>query len=396
MRLITSLLCGVVSVFFFSSSAFALKTWQGKQRAVIILLEWGNNPAVVTKATVEETFFADNKLSLKQFFQENSVGTFEMTGKVLDWRHTEETFNPNDGCDLNNIVRIAWDIFREGINIGDFDTDRNNKIDNLFIIHSGRIASDRVGPECTFTEFDEADHTIVFQSQGLGSVGMLIPIGFYIHEGGHGYYDLPDLYSDHYHGQYGVGMWGMMGLGAWGVRNDIKREDLFRYPSHFEPLSKIKIGWLKPRIVNTTQKNVALRPVEKTGDIVSVPIKSGTNLYLEYRSPVGFSTEHKGHGLLIWKNYDLIQADGRDDLNNGNNLGYRPLPPISENFGDASDPFPGSLQIKSYTASGVRIENIVQTAEQITFDVIYSSGDEKEPIPYLDPIVPTYSGQEKL
>ncbi|MBI3541732.1 MAG: hypothetical protein HY075_00440 [Deltaproteobacteria bacterium] len=237
-------------------------------------------------------------------------------------------------------------------------------------MHSGRISSDRVGPSCTFTTFKQANHTVVFQSEGLGSIGDRIPIGFYLHEAGHGYFGFPDLYADHYHGHYGIGMWGMMALGAWGTNNQLARGDLFRYPSHFEPYSKAAIGWVTPRVV-TRSEHVVLKPVEGTGDVVAVPVDNDTSYYLEYRSATGFSAGHAGHGLLVWKNYDLVQADGRDDLNHGHNLGYRPLPPINENFGDDSDVFPGSLGVTRFEDREARVslENITQYADRIELDV---------------------------
>ena len=67
----------------------------------------------------------------------------------------------------------------------------------------------------------------------------------------------------------------------------------------------------------------------------------------------------------------LIQADGRDDLEHGTDRGVRPLPPIDENFGDASDPYPGSLEVQSMTDSvtGVRLTRIRREGTSVRFDV---------------------------
>ena len=345
--------------------------WQGKQRAVVLLLEWKNQPAKHSAAEVNEVFFGEGKSSVRDFLKENSAGTADLTGDVRNWLRTEQTWNGSASCDLDQIVNEAWQKFSRSINIADYDSDHDGKIDNLFIVHSGRISSDRVGPDCAFTESSLANHTIVFQSEGLGSIGQQIPIGFYLHEAGHAYFGFPDLYADHYHGHYGIGMWGMMGLGAWGTDNRIRREDMFRYPSHFEPYSKVQIGWITPHVVNKTTQHVSVRAVETSGDIVAIPVGSNTSYYLEYRSAQGFSRDHRGHGLLIWKNYELIQADGRNDLDHGNNLGHRPVPPNDENFGDDSDPFPGSGNVTFYEDrdAHVRIENIAQYADRVEFDV---------------------------
>ena len=370
--------------FLFCGSAQALDAWRGHQKALVVLVEWNDRTPNVQLAQSQQTFFDTTTMSLKSFFQENAHGAFDLTGDVMDWRRSNRAWSSAAGCNLDPIVSEAWRLFGSDIDVSAYDSDGNGKIDNFFIVHSGRIGSDRVGPDCTFTTSNHADFTVVFQSEGLGSVGEAIPIGFYIHEGGHGYYNLPDLYSDHYHGRYGIAMWGMMGLGAWGVRNDIGTEDLFRFPAHFEPLSKVRIGWAQPRIINQTTRQVEIAAMEDATDIVVVPLGGGINYYLEYRSDRGFSAGHLGHGLLIWKNYTLIQADGRDDLNNGTSLGRRPLPPISENFGDASDPFPGSLNITSYAepSTGVRFENIVQTNDHIILDIVITG----EVRPYTLPL----------
>ncbi len=348
-----------------------VRNWLGKQRALVLSVEWSGTPAVVSQRTLEETFFNRGQSSLRDFFLENSVGTFDLTGTVLPWRTSSKTWHPNQGCDIDPIVAEAWKLFSKDVKISDHDSDHNGKIDHLFIVHSGRIGSDRVGPDCVFTDSKMADETAVFQSQGVGSMGGSIPIGFYIHEAGHKLYGFPDLYADHYHGQYGIGMWGMMGLGCWGTNNFVSAVDLFRYPGHFEPKSKIQIGWVKSRLVTKSQTGLSLKPVEQTGDIIEIPMGNGDSYYLEYRSDQGFSHGQRGHGMLIWKDYDVMQADGRDDLNHGHNLGYRPLPPNDENFGDDSDVFPGALGITSYVDAefGISIQNIVQTDSEIRFDV---------------------------
>jgi M6 family metalloprotease-like protein len=374
--------------------AHALTAWRGDQRALVLLVQWSNVASTVTAADVDATFFDETTQSMRAFFQENAQGAFDLTGDVMDWRRSTRAFNATAGCDLDPIVAEAWRLFGADVDVSSYDADGDGKIDNLFVVHSGRIGSDRVGPECTFTSSSRANYTAVFQSQGIGSIGTAIPFGFYIHEGGHGYYNFPDLYADHYHGRYGIGMWGMMGLGCWGVRNDIEQSELFRYPGHFEPLSKIRIGWTSPRVVNRTTRQVTIEPVEATNDIVAVPVSSGTNYYLEYRSDRGFSAGHHGHGLLLWKNYTLVQADGRDDLNHGNSLGRRPLPPIAENFGDATDPFPGANGVTSYEdrSAGIRFENITQTDDAITLDIVITT----EGLPYTEPVIAEFRAPWEL
>lgn len=383
---------GLLMIAFFAPTSLAqapLRPWQGHQRALVLLIEWSNRPMTVDPADVEATFFGTDgsSTSMKDFFQENTHGAFELSGDVLPWRRSALPWNPSADCSLGPIVDAAWRLFAGQFNVSDYDSNGDGKVDNLFVVHSGRISSDRVGPECTFVSDARSNFTAVFQSQGLGSIGSAIPIGFYLHEGGHGYYNLPDLYADHYNGRYGIAMWGIMGLGAWGVRHDISTDELFRFPAHFEPYSKVQIGWVTPRVISTTTRHVQLKPIETNADIIRVP-SGNASYYLEYRSDYGFSAGHLGHGLLLWKNHTLIQADGRDDLNHGTPQGRRPLPPILENFGDDSDPFPGSLGVTTYsnTRDGVRFENIEMTPEMITLDIVITNAAATDLSDrYLDP-----------
>ncbi len=80
-----------------------------------------------------------------------------------------------------------------------------------------------------------------------------------------------------------------------------------------------------------------------------------------------------GHGLLVWRalpdrHLELLQADGRDDLSNGTDLGARPLPPIDENFGDDSDPFPGSLSITELDA-GIQLQDIRHDGDAVIVSI---------------------------
>ena len=368
----------VLFIVFLSALAFGgiskdeLHPWKNQKKVLVLLLEWSDRPSSINVSEVEEAFFGES-LSLKKFFHENSSGTYDISGEVMPWRSSSLKWEELSSCQLNTIVQEAWQVFSSDIEISSYDSDSNGKIDHLFILHSGRIRarSDMESP-CVFMNFSKADHTAILQSQGAWIYGNHVPIGYYLHEAGHQYFNLPDLYGDHHHGHYGIGMWGIMGLGAWGVHNQIPTEDMFRYPSHFEPKSKEVMGWGHFQYIDSRVENVTLRPVETSGDIVVVKnLQGGENFYLEYRSAQGFSENYLGHGLLIWKGYKLVQADGRDDLNSGTDLGRNPTPPIDENFGDASDPFPGSGDVRYYhdQETGIILKNIRLEEGVVKLDV---------------------------
>ncbi len=359
------------------------KQWLGKQRALVLLVEWRNKEANVDVREVEDTFFGEGTKSLREFFTEGSAGKFDLSGDVRPWKRSSKHWFGFLGCNAKRLSDEAWRLHGPEVDISDYDADNDGKIDHLFVVHSGRISKDRVGPDCVFrwSGTDYANHVAVFQSQGLGSKGNKVPIGFYLHEAGHGYFALGDYYGKHKHGKYGSGMWGMMALGCWGPHNQIPVDDLFRYPVHFEPASKLRIGWADPLVVTADRQRVRLRPVELTNDVAVIPVDKYNSYYLEYRTPRGFSKELPGHGLLLWQNWWIQQADGRDDLNRGRDLGRRPLPPITENFGDSGDPFPGETRRTFFVdaKAGIIVERIQTTEEFAEFDVRFLGRDKSRP-----------------
>ena len=368
----------------------------GHRRALVILLEWPNRPHKVSQADVEKTFFGmgENDHSLRQYLLENSGGKFDLTGTVLPWTKAKhgygrlwcmfqekfaDMFDRTSGCSPKTIMREAWAVAKDQINISDYDSDGDGKIDHLFVVHSGRSWKPRGTPDDVFDyHFKYSQESAVFQSQGNGRIGNMIPIGFFLHESGHNHFGLGDYYGDgpgYEHGHYGLGMWGIMGLGAWGTSSTMPSSELFRYPAPFEAASKIRIGWARAQVFTQSMRHVRLQPVESSAEVAVVPLGQyqSESYFLEYRANRGFSRNKLGSGLLIWHGLDLMQADGRDDLNHGHNLKRRPLPPNKENFGDSSDPYPGSLNVISYRdpKSGLVIENITQTENYVDFDITF-------------------------
>src|SRR5277367_3028377 len=122
----------------------------------------------------------------------------------------------------------------------------------------------------------------------------MIPIGFFLHESGHNHFSLGDFYGSgpgYEHGHYGEGMWGIMGLGAWGTSNQMKISEFFRYPAPFEAASKVRIGWAQTQVFTQTTRHIRLRPVETSADVAVVPLghnDQDESFFFEYRSDRGF------------------------------------------------------------------------------------------------------------
>jgi immune inhibitor A len=148
--------------------------------------------------------------------------------------------------------------------------------------------------------YDEASKTGPFPGQP----------GVFAHEFGHAL-GLPDFYDTVYTSE-GVGNYSMMAGGSW-----MRYPDAAAYsgnsPVHFDPYSKIFLGWASPKVVNPTDgvQTITLPPVNAasgTNGIVKmeVPGSNGTEYFLfENVQQQGFN---KGliregadaHGLVAW------------------------------------------------------------------------------------------------
>lgn len=271
-------------------------------------------------------------------------------------------------------------------------------------------------------------------------------VSSYAHEVGHslGLPDLTDETNALFPRiSVGLGWWDGMALGN---RNDPAGFNLALRPQlqggivHFSAWCKFALGWLTP-IPVTTQLNQVTIPAVETNPIVYRMNVNGDPLSPEYflienRQNIGrFDSLLRGttlaapppgpapgtgpsqrlaHGLLVWHidetviensaagtfivtdinhpGLKLMQADGRNDMDqvtitsiafvpwNLTNFGFAGM--FNGNFGDDSDPFPGTLRVtefsfttnpssQSYTGfdSGVRISNITEQRSNIIADL---------------------------
>lgn len=134
--------------------------------------------------------------------------------------------------------------------------------------------------------------------------------GVYAHEFGHAL-GLPDFYDTAYSSE-GVGNYSMMAGGSW-----MRFPDAAAYsgnsPTHFDPFSKVFLGWANPIVVKPQDgvKTIILPPVNAAKDNngivkMEVPGSNGTEYFLfENVQQQGFNQGlirqgKDAHGLLAW------------------------------------------------------------------------------------------------
>jgi immune inhibitor A len=173
----------------------------------------------------------------------------------------------------------------------------------------------------------------------------LSSFGVLCHEFGH-LLGLPELYAPGGATHEGIGKWGLMGQGTWVGRGNS--------PPHMEAWSKLRLGWVDTLVVDRTTVGVRVPAVTEQPLVVKIPAvpdKPSEYYLVENRQRTGFDASLPGEGLLVWhvdetvpgfrtaqlrpehKLLNLVEADGRGDLDRGTRAGG--------NRGDETDPWAG-------------------------------------------------------
>lgn len=237
-----------------------------------------------------------------------------------------------------------------------------------------------------------------------------VRVGVLAHEGGH-MIGLPDLYNTRSHYEQGVGA----GIGVWGLLGDSWGVDRSQnYALHMSPWSKSMVKWVDPKVIDQPGEHT-IRAAEKYPDVYRIDrgFPPGEYLLIENRQPIGFDRQIPAGadgvrgGLAIWHIDDrktsdndpghpgipgfpennshlrvaLLQADGRYDLERNANKGdgddlFRATG-VSEISPDTK-PGTHSYQLGNVRRTGIRIFNVSESAETMTFSVDFLP-TEREP-----------------
>jgi len=347
----------------------------GNVKNLVVLCMFSDHTAGVDTRSQADYFTLFNQVggdptlaptgSVKDYYYETSYGTMTLDSSVTIWvtlPHTEAFYAAgSDGLggsyprNAQGMVKDALDLIDPMVDFSQFDTDSDNYIDSIDIIHSGYggetgggggnwIWSHRwslyqvPGGKWTSNEgvkvYDYHTEPALWGSSGND----IVRIGVIAHETGH-FFGLPDLYDIDYDGE-GIGSWGLM-ANSWGF--DWSQ----LHPPHFCAWSKIQLGWLTPQIITSCGEYIAPQ-VETNPTIFRIDqgYPSDEYLLIENRQPVGFETDIPQGGLCIYHiddsaGYDtqgypgqagwpengnhyrvaLLQADGNYNLEKNNNRG---------------------------------------------------------------------------
>lgn len=346
--------------------------------------------------------------SVKEYFTDNSGGQyspqFDVYGPYTLDHNTAyyggATSNDNDARPAQMVLdamrKLAADQ-NANVNFADYDGNNDGYIDNVFIYYAGcgenysGNSSDYVWPhrwvvgDWNTDAYDESD--FIFGGKVLYNYGCtselagycedatLCGIGAFCHEFSH-LLGLMDLYvTDYYSGHKTVGAWDIMCDGPY---NNSEHT-----PAGYSTFERFALGWINPPVISTQNSyNIDYTLSSHEGYIITSTGKFNYDFdnpvpseyfVLENRQQESWDEYIPGHGLLIEK----IKWDADSWYSNvGNNDPNNMVVDIIEAggstdpYGSASDPFPGSYNVTSYSPyRDYPLTDIREIGKIICFDV---------------------------
>lgn len=369
----------------------------------------------------DDEYFDGILQDMKDYFEVNSRYEAGIAGMSVDATVVEAVYSDFDmayyGEDLvdiddanGNISKLAREAVQKlearGFDFAPYDTDDDDVIDHLFIIHAGKGQEEDPDPDLIWS------HRWVIDGDGEDVDGVkalnyvMVPetgqLGTFAHEFGHDI-GLPDLYDTNGITSgitEGVGDWDLMGSGSW---NHKEGQPAGTCPANLSAWSRMYLGWIEPQEI-TENTDAEIYNQEGISDVIkfwTAGDESGNEYYLsEYRRRLGYDEGLPGEGMLIWHidqqqidavigdntvnadkgrlGVELEQADGDWDLWEANNLG------------DDGDPFPGSSWNAVFSAVPYRFNysNLDGSFNYVSVTDIACNGSTASAYYIIEPEIP--------
>jgi len=304
-----------------------------------ILINYNNQQISSNETTWSNKLFGKNMHQLNHYYLEVSAMNFEFSKVSENYGISDDSIisvyldkdHPNSSdlsltySDLNAALIVADDY----INFLEYDTNLDGKITPDELILTFIIA----GFEDAYEGFHVTNGVWAHQycmtsnsySPTLDGVSLMgcqnggnfalfgerhdqshphdATIGIIAHELGHATFDLPDLYNTANPNSGGIGYFGLMGSGTWGMQSS----DAFagNTPVHFTAWSKIYNGWITSSI--QTGATTLNESSSSNYNVVKIPINSTSYYLLENRNNSGYDrglyslTGSFDGGMALWK-----------------------------------------------------------------------------------------------
>lgn len=375
----------------------------GNVKIFTLLIDFNDYPHYNDVSNINSKIYGDGVISenplpyesLRNYYSRSSYGKLTISGTTLGWYRPaySRASMPKTAAAANALIEEAITYYKNaGHDFSQYDNNNDGTIDNFIVIWAGPLGaksdfwwqSSRGFSDPTFTVDGKklSSYTWIDENNNNANGSTFDPLAL-IHETGHAL-GLPDLYDYSASGPDG----GVGGL-------DIMDGD----NGDHNPYSKWLLGWINPQIISSGSQTVTLRPSGNTGDaVVLMPNASANTPFNEYfiiqnrtrgvgNDPVSYPAD----GLLIWhidarldkwgnclynnSNTDhklvrLMEADGLEDIEKGNNANAGDYYTPGKTFSPASTP---SSFWYDGTPSGFTVSNIIANPDKsYTFDISYS------------------------
>lgn len=352
-----------------------------------------------------------NAGSVREFYRENSYNQFDINATVLPWYTAQNTYtyyinDNNNGFD-GGVFVLVREVLQHAVDSG-YDL-RN--YDVVFVIHSGQ------GAEWTGNVNDIWSHaSTVYVNIGGKNVpirysiepeymedfddqnnSFIVPqtVGVFVHEMGHSFGHLPDLYDRDY-SSLGLGRWSLMAGGSWNGPQGPSGYTLGGGPSHFDAWCKIQLGWINPIVPKDNLTNVTIPPVEREPVVYKLwtdGVEGPQYFLIENRQKIGFDSYLRGAGLLIYHVDENVKTQNDNEWYPGLDPSKHYLVALEQanglwqlekrlSSGNAGHPYPGSTNNTTFDENstpnsnaygeiptGVAVRNITVSGENIVCDI---------------------------
>ena len=286
--------------------------WKGKTfKLAVLLLEFSDRKhnAKYTSKDFERLMFSVGEYSkspdgrttygsLRDYYKEISVGTFDVQGKVLDWVALPETWGYYDAQDMGGGAPGTHTIFQDALKGArdKYGAGALDGFDGVVFLYAGEresLRGSQLWPHRASVQVGGRDLPYYIIEEGGER---FTSIGVHCHEFGH-MLGLPDFYG--YGHRTGVGEFCVMAIGHLGAAPSGSDR-----PFHMCAWCKIRLGWLTARtILPSERQHIGLRGVEgRSTEALKILLSpSGEEYYLlEVRQRTGFDGDFFREGLLVW------------------------------------------------------------------------------------------------
>jgi immune inhibitor A len=379
-------------------------TPSGEFKPLVLLVDFSDNNFQVSPAYFDDLIFSEGPNSVRDYYREVSYGNLDIIPlnlpSEIGWIRVPETYQhyvdhqyglgyyPHNS---QRLVEDLVDMVDSLVDLSQYDNDSDGFVDALVVIHSGTGAEWNGNPDDIWSHTWSLPYPFKLSQDGVAVKNYTIQpefwqnagdmtVGVFCHELGH-IFGLPDLY-DLDGDSKGVGEWSVMAYGAWNGERGSS-------PAHPDAWSRIKLGFANPTLISENRQGMMLPAVQEVDAIYRLWTcgELGNEYFLvENRQRIGYDAHLPGSGLLIWHvdesmlynatqwypgcthsghyKVALKQADGLWQLEK--NL----------NFGDNSDPYPGSCPNSSFNSTSFpNSKNYQEVDTYCAVDNISSSAD---------------------